>query len=110
MEAATAPPAAPDHPGESPDEQPIPDVELEGDGQLTLGVGGEKPTKATVKLRNRSIGIPVGQYQKGDVVDLLLTVRCDVVALIDKHDESTGQITEIERRHGFSVTNVERVR
>ncbi len=99
-----------DLPGESAEEQPkLPPVEVVGHGQLSFEVGGMDPDKATVKLRGGSIGIPEGQYEKGDVVDLLVRVRCDSVAFIDKHDNTTGAIVETERRHGFTVTRVEKV-
>ena len=101
-----------DQPGEGDGEQAptIEDVVVEGRGQqLTLNVGGLAPTKATVKLQGGSIGIPRGQYDKGDTVDLLLTVRCDAVGVIDKRDSKTGAVTETERRHQFTVTSCERV-
>lgn len=102
-----------DLPGEGEEEQgqpELPPVEVEGTGQqLTLEVGGERPTKATVKLQGGSIGIPVGQFDKGEEIDLVIRARCMAVAVIDKRDGQTGQITETERRHTFKVTNVNRL-
>ena len=112
MEAGTLDPPVADHPGESPDEQPelIPNVEVEGIGQqLTLDCGGEIPNAATVKLIGGSIRIPVGEYDKGAVVNLAVRVRCDEVHFVDRHDPKTGQITETERRHVFRVVWVEKV-
>ena len=99
-------------PGEGQGEQAppeLPPVEVEGFGQLSLDVGGDAPTKATVKLQGGSIGIPAGQFDKGQELDFIVRVRCNAVAVIDKRDSQTGQITETERRHLFVVTNIQRL-
>jgi hypothetical protein len=118
MEAGTqTPPAALDPQGDLPGEQDgeqgrtIEEVVVEGRGQqLTLDVGGLPPDCATVKLQGGSIGIPRGQYDKGDTLALLVKVRCDAVAVIDKRDPKTAEVTETERRHLFKVTSVERLK
>lgn len=95
--------------GEGADEQAIPPLEIEAEGQLSLKVGGAKPTKATVKLRGGSIQIPKGQYEKGDVVNLLVKVRCTEIHHVDKMDNTTGEVTETERRQIMKITGVEKV-
>lgn len=121
MEAATeAPPAPVEEPqpqdpgeleGEAAGEQAPPTIELEieGDGQLSLRVGGRQPDVASVKLRGGSIRVPRGDYERGDTLDLLCKVRCCEVHFVDKIDGSTGEITETERRHVFKVVGVEKV-
>lgn len=95
--------------GEGEGEQALPAIILEGDGQLSLRVGGAKPDKATVKLRGGSIGIPQGQYEKGDTVNLMVKVKCAEVHFVDKTDGQTGEVTETERRHVFKISGVERI-
>ena len=95
--------------GEGNDEQAIPELVVEGDGQLTLKVGGRKPDKSTVKLRGGSISIPRGQFEKGDTVNLLVKVTCSEVHLVDKRDNTTGEVVETERRQIMKITGVERV-
>jgi hypothetical protein len=112
MESATMDPAAADHPGEAADEQAeiIPHVEVEGSGQqLTLDCGGVPVNAATVKLIGGSIRVPVGQYDKGEIVNLAVRVRCDEVHFVDKHDPKTGEVVEVERRHLLRPVWVERV-
>lgn len=102
-------PTSADHPGESPDEQPIPGVEVEGYGQqLTLDCGGAAANAATVKLKGGSIGIPAGQFDKGQFVNLAVRCRVDEVHFVDRHDPKTGQVMETERRHLMTVVWVER--
>jgi hypothetical protein len=98
-----------DFPGEDEGEQGPPPIAIEGDGQLNLQVGGAKPDKASVKLRGGSIDIPAGQLKKGDVVNLLVKVRVAEVHLVDKIDNSTGEITQTERRHVAKIMGVEKV-
>lgn len=95
--------------GEHPEEQARIAIQLPGDGQLSLQVGGNKPDKATVKLRGGSIEVPDGQYKKGDLVNLLIKVQCAEVHFVDKIDNSTGEIVGTERRQIFKVKGVERV-
>jgi len=96
-------------PGEGEGEEGPPPIIIEGDGQLNLQVGGRKPDKATVKLRGGSINIPAGQLKKGDVLNLLVKVQVAEVHLVDKIDNTTGEITEVERRHVAKIKGVEKV-
>lgn len=96
-------------PGEGEEEQGPPPIAIEGEGQLSLQVGGNKPDSATVKLRGGSIAIPAGQLKKGDVVNLLVKVQVAEVHLVDKIDNSTGEITATERRHIAKIKGVEKV-
>lgn len=98
-----------DFPGEDGEEQGPPPIAIEGDGQLNLQVGGAKPDKASVKLRGGSIDLPAGQLKKGDVLNLLVKVQVAEVHLVDKIDNSTGEITQTERRHVAKIKGVEKV-
>lgn len=95
--------------GEHPDEQARPALQLPGNGQLSLQVGGSKPDKATVKLRGGSIEVPEGEYKKGESVNLLIKVQCAEIHFVDKIDNSTGEIVGTERRQIFKIKGVERV-
>jgi hypothetical protein len=95
--------------GEDAQEQAIPELEVEGDGQLSLKIGGRKPDSAEVKLRGGSIKVPKGQYEKGDVLNFLVKVRCTEIHAVDKIDNSTGEVVETVRRQIFKIQGVERV-
>lgn len=99
--------------GEDPDEQAppaIPPLIIDGDGQLTLTIGGEKPTKATVKLRGGKIDVASGDLDKGAIVDLVLKAQVAEVHIVDKRDGQTGEVTEVERRHILKPVSVERIK
>jgi hypothetical protein len=97
-------------PGEGEGEQAPPSLAIPGGGQLNLSVGGQTPDKSTVKLRGGSIEVAGGgQLKKGEVVNLLVKVRVDEVHFVDKHDNSTGDITQSERRHIAKMIGVEKV-
>jgi hypothetical protein len=97
-------------PGEGAGEQAAPPLAIPGGGSLNLQVGGQTPDKSTVKLRGGSIEVAGGgQLKKGEVVNLLVKVRVDEVHFVDKHDNSTGDITQAERRHIAKMIGVEKV-
>lgn len=99
--------------GEHTDEQPapaLPPVELEGKGdQLTLKITGEAPDKGTAKMVGGKIDIPKGEYQPGDVVEAVVRMRCTEVAVIDKMNNTTGDVAERERVHRFKVMGIEKI-
>ena len=97
-------------PGEGAGEQAVPPLAIPGGGKLNLQVGGESPDKSTVKLRGGSIEVAGGgQLKKGEVVNLLVKCRVDEVHFVDKHDNSTGEIIQAERRHIAKMIGVEKV-
>jgi hypothetical protein len=53
------------------------------------------------------IHIPEGQYEKDDMIDLVLRVRCCNVSFPDKR---SGGSMFTERKHDFEVVMVERVK
>jgi len=123
MEAGTqAPPAGTEGEqkepldGEQPEDQAppeapkLPPVELEGTGdQLTLTISGKDPDKGTAKMVGGKMDIPKGEYQPGDVVEAVVRMRCTEVAVIDKQNNTTGDVTERERVHKFKVMGIEKI-
>lgn len=99
--------------GENPDQQAppaIPPIELEGSGdQLTLKITGAAPDKGTAKMVGGKMDIPKGEYQPGEVVEAVVRMRCTEVAVIDKMNNSTGDVTERERVHKFKVMGIEKI-
>lgn len=88
----------------------LPPVELEGSGdQLTLKITGDRPDKATAKLRGGKIEIPAGEYQPGDVIETVTRLRCVRVAVVDKMNNTTGERTEREREHQFKLMGIEKI-
>lgn len=82
-------------------------LELEGEKKLDLTVGGTKPTVASASIRNKMISLPSGQYEKDDVIDVILRVRCCNVSFPDKR---SGGSLFTERKHDFEVVAVERIK
>lgn len=88
----------------------MPPVELEGSGdQLTLKISGAAPNKGTAKMVGGKMEIPKGEYQLGDVVEAVVRMRCTEVAVIDKMNNTTGDVNERERVHKFKVMGIEKI-
>jgi hypothetical protein len=98
-----------EQPGEGAGEQAEPALAIHGKGQLSLTVGGATPDKSEVKLRGGSIEMPQGQFKKGEIVNLMVKVQVAEVHLVDKIDNSTGEITGTVRRHVAKIKGVEQV-
>jgi hypothetical protein len=96
--------------GEHGDEQPkpkAPPIELEGQGQLSLKIGGKAPDKATAKLVGGKIAIPKGEYQPGEVIEAVVRLRVSKVAVT--HKVNDGETIEVEREHQFKMLQIEKV-
>lgn len=102
MEAAAS--TDPPMPGEDPDEEPDrrEEVVLEGDGQLSLAVGGKSPNVSRVVLRGGQIPFN-GQAKKGDRITLEVECVVGEIHLIDYRDSKTAEITETVRKHVLKV-------
>lgn len=102
-------------PGEGPEEAveqdpALPPLRMVGEGkQLTLAIGGGKPTKSEVKLRGGSIEIDSGEFAKGEFVDVVARCRVRGVHIEDHFDRQTGEVTQTIRRHILVIENIERV-
>lgn len=81
---------------------------IEGDGQLSLAVGGKNPTVSKIILRGGQIPF-TGQLRKGEHLALRVELRCAEVHLIDKIDSTTREVTETVRKHVLKVEGAERM-
>jgi hypothetical protein len=80
---------------------------LPGTGsQLSLLAGGDEPETAEVKLRGGSLPVE-GQYEKGEVVNLMIKVRIAEVHFVDVIDKY-GNVTSTVRRHVGKMQGVQR--
>lgn len=84
---------------ENPNSPALPAQEpLPGTGkQLTLLAGGEEPDSSEVKFRGGAVPLS-GQYDKGDIIEVVLKIRVGEVAFADTHDKY-GNVTSTVRRH-----------
>lgn len=90
----------------------IPPLTLEGEGQLSLKVGGAKPNVSTVKMRGGSIAIEgddAGQFEIGQLVDLGIKGRVSEIQFVQKRNVQTGEVDVTERRHIMKIEAIERV-
>lgn len=83
-------------------------VVIPGDGQLSLSVGGEKPTVSKILIRGGQIPF-TGQMKKGEHVTITMELRCAEVHLIDKIDSNTREVTETVRKHVLKVEGAQKV-
>lgn len=83
-------------------------IVIEGDGQLTLAVGGKNPTQSKILVRGGQIPFE-GQLKKGEYVDVVLHLRCAEVHLIDKIDSKTGDVVDVTRKHVLKVEGARKV-
>lgn len=87
---------------EPPSQEPIP-----GTGhQLTLIAGGDEPDSAEVKFRGGSVPIE-GQFDKGEVVEVIIKIRIAEVHFVDKIDKFEN-VTSTVRRHQGKMVSVRR--
>ena len=100
MEAAADAPLEGEDPEEEVDRRE--EVVLEGDGQLTLSIGGKKPNLSKVVLRGGQIPFN-GEAKKGDHVTLRVECVVGEIHLIDRRDSKTGDITDTTRKHVLKV-------
>jgi hypothetical protein len=74
--------------------------------QLSLIAGGEVPDSSSFKMRGGSIPVE-GEFAKGSVVRLEVTVSVDEVTFVDKKDND-GYVVATERRHIAKILGVHR--
>ena len=90
--------------GHAPEEAPEPSIE--GTAQLSMNVGGMRPTVASMKLRGGSIPVE-GEFKKGDRLTLVVEVSVDEIHFVDKKDND-GRPVQVERRHISKIAGVRR--
>jgi hypothetical protein len=65
--------------------------------QLSLLAGGEEPDSSSFKMQGGKVNVE-GQFDKGDVIDLIVKVRVAEVDFVDKVDND-GYVVGTDRRH-----------
>lgn len=65
--------------------------------QLTLLAGGEEPDSSSFKMQGGKVPVE-GQFEKGDLIDLIVKVRVAEVDFVDKVDKD-GYVVGTDRRH-----------
>jgi hypothetical protein len=96
----------PDAKGKAPAEN-LPDgLELDAGGQLSLEVGGKRPTAATLTLTGGKVTLPKGQFAKGDRIALRVEAVVRGVKLQDQVDSKTQQVVGCERQHFAPISTV----
>jgi hypothetical protein len=87
--------------------QELPDgLELEGGGQLSLDVGGKRPTAATLSLTGGKVALPKGQFVKDERVVVRVEAVVDKIAFSNQTDAKTQQIVGCERQHFARIRSV----
>lgn len=81
-------------------------LRIDGDGQVSLDVGGDVPTLSTVALQGRKIEL-AGQFEKGELVELRVTARVGGVHFDDKTN-SDGDVIDTTRKHILRIEEVSR--
>lgn len=84
-------------------------LEIQGDGQLTLTVGGAKPDTSTVRLIGGKMDVSGGDFDKGQEVKLLIHAVVSSVEFSDTRDQY-GNLSGTERRHKVRPLRVERLK
>lgn len=102
--AVADPPVAPH---EDPEQAaPAPeDLVIETGGQLSMSVGGKRPTTGSVRLVGGKIDVD-GDLQKGQRVVLRVEAVVTEIAFRDKKDPKTGNVTGCDRAHKATVTGL----
>lgn len=110
MEAATA-----ERPKTNDEEQQLEDgdevvqLSIEGDGDLSLTVGGKNADIATISFAGGEITMPKGQFKKGQRVAVLLVGPIAEVHAIDIRDPKTKDVVKVKRKHVLKPDDVRRV-
>lgn len=79
---------------------------LEAGGQLSLEVGGKRPTAATLTLTGGKVTLPKGQFVKGERIVVRVEATVRGVKLQDQVDAKTRQVVGCERQHFAPIENV----
>jgi hypothetical protein len=98
------------HDDEGHDEpEEVVQLSVEGDGDLTLTVGGSKPDEATLNFGGGEIKMGAGQFKAGQRVAILLVGPIVEVAVRHKRDPKTHDLTNVKRKHLLEPDTVKRV-
>jgi hypothetical protein len=119
MEVATAPEATgasePDEPTGTPDTglgdpqegagEPTEGLTIQSFQQLSLAVGGKKPTTAALTLTGGKVDVE-GSIDKGRAIVLRVEAVVQQVAFRDEIDKATGQTVGCARNHKARIVGV----
>jgi hypothetical protein len=96
-----------DEAGAEPDE--VIQLSIEGDGDLTLTIGGGKPDEATLSFGGGEIKLGAGQFKAGQRVAVMLVGPIAEVAVAHIRDPKTGDVAKVKRKHVLKPDVVKRV-
>lgn len=78
---------------------------LEGSGQLTLDVGGTKPTSSSLRIVGGKVEVG-GSYKKGELIEATVLLRVDEIAFRDTRDSQTGNVVSTDRAHKATIVEL----
>jgi hypothetical protein len=94
--------------GDDHGEEAVSELLIEGNKQLSLNVGGAKPTESVFKIQGGKLSVE-GQFSKGDIVQLAVTVRIGAVTVADKINSEHGNVESTTRAHIGRIEAARRV-
>lgn len=96
----------PDAKKEAPANELPSGLEIEAGGQLSLEVGGKRPTAGTLTLAGGKVTLPKGQFTKGERIVVRVEAVVAAVKFQDQTDAKTRQVVGCERQHTARVENM----
>jgi hypothetical protein len=84
-------------------------LSIDGDGDLTLTVGGAKPDEAVLTFGGGEIKLGKGQFKKGQRVAIMLVGPVVEVGNRDMYDRKTNTIAKVKRKHLMVPDTVRRI-
>jgi hypothetical protein len=104
-----AEPAAAAEEGEDLEPDEVIQLSIDGDGDLTLTVGGAKPDEAVLTFGGGEIKLGKGQFKKGQRVAIMLVGPVVEVGNRDMYDRKTNTIAKVKRKHLMVPDTVRRI-
>lgn len=103
----------PTPPADLPEDEDTGDEEaeglvLDGDHQLSLTIGGAKPTSSVLKLKGGSLELD-GEFRKGSRLRVTLDLRVGAVKIEDTVDSGSGEVKSTKRTQWATIEGVQRV-
>jgi len=93
-------------PGEDEELELHDELLIEGDGQLSLTIGGKKPTVSKMVIRGGQIPFS-GEAKKGDHLTLRIRGRVAAIHVTDTIDVKTRDVVETTRKHVLRIEGAE---
>lgn len=95
--------------GEDLEPDEVIQLSIDGDGDLTLTVGGAKPDEASVTFGGGEIKLGKGQFKKGQRVAIMLVGPIVEVGTRDMYDRKTNTVAKVKRKHLMVPDTVRRI-